>query len=141
VVGLRRPQARAKNSPEVKEKNKVEPRELVERWVSAFNRGDANAMADFYAEDAVNHQVMWEPLVGRDAIREMFAREFSRATMICQIENVFQDGDWAILEWADPKGLRGCGFFRIVDDRIVVQRGYFDELSFLRQQGLPLPAE
>jgi limonene-1,2-epoxide hydrolase len=119
----------------------VEPRELVERWVSAFNRGDANAMADFYADDAVNHQVMWEPLVGREAIREMFAREFSRATMICEIENIFQDEDWAILEWADPNGLRGCGFFKIVDELIVVQRGYFDELSFLRQQGLPLPAE
>jgi limonene-1,2-epoxide hydrolase len=114
----------------------VEPRELVERWVSAFNRGDANAMADFYADDAVNHQVMWEPLVGREAIREMFAREFSRATMICEIENIFQDEDWA-----DPNGLRGCGFFKIVDELIVVQRGYFDELSFLRQQGLPLPAE
>lgn len=119
----------------------MEPRELVKRWVSAFNRGDADAMADFYAEDAVNHQVIREPLVGRDAIRDMFAQEFGRATMVCQIENIFQDGPWAILEWTDPKGLRGCGFFKIVDDRIVFQRGYFDELSFLRQQGLPLPAE
>jgi limonene-1,2-epoxide hydrolase len=118
----------------------VLPRELVECWVSAFNRGDADAIADFYAEDAVNHQVIREPIVGRRAIREMFAREFGRATMVCQIENIFQDGDWAILEWVDPKGLRGCGFFKIVDARIVFQRGYFDELSFLRQQGLPLPA-
>ena len=29
----------------------------------------------------------------------MFAREFDRATMVCRIENIFQDGDWAILEW------------------------------------------
>ena len=61
--------------------------------------------------------------------------------MVCQIENIFQDGDWAILEWSDPKGLRGCGFFKVVDDKIVLQRGYFDELSFLRQQGLPLPTD
>jgi limonene-1,2-epoxide hydrolase len=114
---------------------------LVGNWVSAFNRADVAAIADLYAEDAVNHQVMWDPLVGRDAIRAMFAREFARATMVCQVENIFQDGDWAILEWTDPKGLRGCGFFRIRDDRIVFQRGYFDELSFLRQQGLPLPSE
>jgi hypothetical protein len=91
--------------------------------------------------DAVNHQVIWEPLVGRDAIQEMFEREFRRATMVCQIENLFQDGDWAILEWSDPKGLRGCGFFKVIDDQIVFQRGYSDELSFLRQQGLPLPAK
>jgi limonene-1,2-epoxide hydrolase len=119
----------------------VEPRELVEKWVAAFNRADADALAGFYAEDAINHQVVREPLVGRNAIKEMLEREFSRATMVCQIEKIFQDGDWAILEWTDPKGLRGCGFFRVADDQIVLQRGYFDELTFLRQQGLPLPRE
>ena len=119
----------------------MEPRELVENWVSTFNSADAEAMARFYAEDAINHQVIRDPVVGRNAIREMFALEFGRAEMVCLIENIFQDGDWAILEWKDPKGLRGCGFFQIVDDQIVFQRGYFNELSFLRQQGLPLPTE
>lgn len=119
----------------------MQPGELIKNWVSTFNRGDADALAELYAETAVNHQVVRDPVVGRDAIREMFAREFDRATMVCRIENIFQDGDWAILEWIDPKGLRGCGFFKVVDDKIVFQRGYFDELSFLRQQGLPLPTE
>jgi limonene-1,2-epoxide hydrolase len=119
----------------------VQPRDVIQAWVSAFNRGDASALGALYAPDAVNHQVIWEPLVGREAIQAMFAREFSRATMVCQIENVFQDGEWAMLEWSDPKGLRGCGFFHVVNDQIVRQRGYFDELSFLRQQGLPLPTE
>jgi len=27
----------------------------------------------------------------------------------------------------------------VVDGRIQFQRGYFDQLSFLRQQGLPVP--
>jgi limonene-1,2-epoxide hydrolase len=119
----------------------LEPGESIKTWVATFNRGDSDALAELYAEDAVNHQVVRDPVVGRDAIREMFAREFDRATMVCRIENIFQDGDWAILEWIDPKGLRGCGFFKVVDDKIVFQRGYFDELSFLRQQGLPLPTD
>ncbi len=119
----------------------TEPRELVKRWVDAFNRADADEIATFYAEDAINHQVVQDPVVGRDAIREMFAHDFDRATMVCQVENIFQDGDWAILEWKDPKGLRGCGFFNVAGDQIVFQRGYFNELSFLRQQGLPLPTE
>jgi len=119
----------------------MEPREVVKNWVSAFNRGDADEVAEFYSEDAINHQVVQEPLEGRDAIREMFAREFAHATMVCQIENLFQDGDWAILEWTDPIGLRGCGFFNILNDKIVFQRGYFNELSFLRLQGMPLPTE
>ena len=119
----------------------MEPREVVKNWVSAFNRGDADEVAAFYTKEAVNHQVIQEPMKGREAIREMFAGEFERAKMVCQIENIFQDGDWAILEWTDPKGLRGCGFFNIVEDKIIFQRGYFNELSFLRQQGLPLPTE
>jgi limonene-1,2-epoxide hydrolase len=119
----------------------MEPRELVELWVQAFNRADADEVAAFYADDATNHQVVQDPVVGRAAIREMFAGEFARATMVCEIENIFQDGDWAILEWKDPLGLRGCGFFNVENDRIVFQRGYFNELSFLRAQGLPLPVE
>jgi limonene-1,2-epoxide hydrolase len=117
----------------------MEPKMLVTAWVEAFNRGDADALAAFYSEDAVNHQVVEAPVQGREAIRAMFAAAFASATMVCLVENLFQDGEWAILEWRDPRGLRGCGFFRVVDGRIVFQRGYWDKLSFLRQQGLPLP--
>ncbi len=74
-------------------------------------------------------------------MRRMFADAFSTAEMVCIVENLFEDGDWAMLEWRDPKGLRGCGFFHVRDDRIVFQRGYGDKLTFLRQQGLPLPKE
>jgi hypothetical protein len=45
--------------------------------------------------------------------------------MVCIPENIFEDGNWAILEWRDPKGLRG----------------YRDKLSFLRLNNLPLPRE
>ncbi len=116
----------------------MRPRELVEAWVKAFNRGDADEMAGFYADDAVNHQVANEPVEGRAAIRDMFAAEFAQAEMVCIVENIFEDGDWAILEWKDPLGLRGCGFFQIRNDKIAFQRGYWDKLSFLKQHGFPL---
>jgi limonene-1,2-epoxide hydrolase len=116
----------------------MRPRDVVAAWVEAFNRGDPDEMAAFYAERAVNHQVVREPVEGRTAIREMFAREFAEASMICIIEKIFEDGEWAILEWRDPRGLRGCGFFRIENDEIVLQRGYCDRLSFLKAHGLPL---
>jgi limonene-1,2-epoxide hydrolase len=115
------------------------PRALVQAWVDTFNRADADALAAFYAEDAINHQVANDPVVGRDAIRAMFAREFAAADMVCMVEQIFEDGEWAILEWRDPLGLRGCGFFHVVDGRIVFQRGYWDKLSFLRIHGLPVP--
>jgi ketosteroid isomerase-like protein len=117
----------------------MRPRELVKAWVEAFNRGNADEMAAFYAENAVNHQVAREPVAGRAAIREMFARDFASANMVCIPENIFEDGEWAILEWRDPLGLRGCGFFQVKDGKIAFQRGYWDKLSFLRAHGLPLP--
>jgi limonene-1,2-epoxide hydrolase len=117
------------------------PRELVQLWVKAFNSGDADRLAAFYTDTAVNHQVAEAPVHGRAAIREMFAAGFASAKMVCLVENIFEDGEWAILEWKDPLGLRGCGFFHVDEDKIVFQRGYWDKLSFLRQQGLPLPKE
>jgi len=40
--------------------------------------------------------------------------------MQCIVEDLFAEGEWAILEWRDPSGLRGCGFFHVVDGRIVL---------------------
>ena len=119
----------------------LSPRALVRAWVEAFNRADSDALAAFYAEDAVNHQVAEAPVAGRAAIRAMFAAGFAQAKMLCLVENLFEEGEWAILEWRDPTGLRGCGFFHVVDGRIVFQRGYWDKLTFLELHGLPLPIE
>ena len=118
----------------------VTPRELISAWVEAFNRRDAKALASLYSESAVNHQVADAPVAGRPAIFEKFKAEFAAAEMVCLVENIFEDGEWAILEWRDPLGLRGCGFFHVVNDQIVFQRGYWDKLSFLRAHNLPFPS-
>ena len=116
----------------------MRPSDLVRAWVEAFNRADPDALAALYADDAVNHQVPEAPVQGRAAIRQMFAAGFAAANMVCIVENLFEDGDWAILEWRDPLGLRGCGFFTVRDGRIAFQRGYWDKLSFLKLHGLPV---
>jgi ketosteroid isomerase-like protein len=117
----------------------MEPQDLIKLWVDTFNRQDVEGLAAFYSDDAVNHQVANAPIVGRDAIRDMFAAEFAQADMVCIVEQIFQDGEWAILEWRDPLGMQGCGFFHILDGKIAFQRGYWDKLTFLRLNGLPLP--
>ncbi len=119
----------------------MRPRQLVQAWVEAFNRADADALASFYDADAVNHQVAEAPVQGRENIRQMFASGFALARMHCIVENIFEDGQWAILEWRDPSGLRGCGFFQVVGGQIKFQRGYWDKLSFLRLHGLPMPEQ
>lgn len=115
------------------------PRELVQAWVEAFNRKDSDALAHFYTEEAINHQVAESPVVGRANIRKMFEDGFAKAKMVCVVEQILEDGEWAILEWKDPLGLRGCGFFHVVNGKIVFQRGYWDKLTFLKLNGLPLP--
>jgi len=112
------------------------PKEVLLQWIDAFNKADAEAISELYADRATNHQVVNEPVAGKMAIRQMFKDEFSTFRMICIPENIFQDGDWAILEWKDPNGLRGCGFFQIENDRIVFQRGYWDKLSFLKSHDI-----
>ena len=117
--------ATAKLKPQIKGR----PSDLVAAFVAAFNRGDPDEMASFYAEDAINHQLIRDPAQGRAAIRDMFATDFVRTRMICIAEKIFEDGQWAILEWKDPFGLRGCSFFHIQDGKIVFQRGYWDRPS------------
>ena len=116
----------------------MSPKEVIEAWVTRFNAGDAVAIAERYHIDAVNHQVAQEPIEGRDNIRANFEREFAAAEMVCIPEAIHEAGEVIALEWRDPLGLRGCGFFTIRDERIAFQRGYWDKLSFLRMHGLPI---
>ena len=117
----------------------MSPKELVQQWVRNFNEANIDARVALYAANATNHQVVTEPLVGKETIRSMFETELNRAEMTCIVENLFEVEDWAILEWSDPNGLRGCGFVQVQDGQIVLQRGYFDQLSFFRLQGIAPP--
>ena len=106
----------------------MKPKEVLEKWIDCFNKADAYHIAELYATNAVNHQVANEPIIGKESIYKM----------VCMVENIFEDGEWAIMEWKDSLGLRGCGFFHVKDNKIVFQRGYWDKLSFLKQHNLPI---
>jgi len=116
----------------------MKPKEVLLNWIEAFNNADVETIAELYDENAINHQVANTPVQGKQAIKKMFRNDFDNAKMVCIIENIFEDGDWVILEWRDPLGLRGCGFFQVIDDKIILQRGYWDKLSFLKQHNLPI---
>ena len=105
----------------------MSPTDLIRQWIEYFNVADIEGLADMYAEDAVNEQaVFMEPLRGRESIRAMFETDFGRAEMVCIEERIYECGDTAILQWRDPIGLNGCGFFQFRDDKIIHQKGYFD---------------
>ncbi|MCB2075122.1 MAG: nuclear transport factor 2 family protein [Novosphingobium sp.] len=116
----------------------MSPRQVVELWIERFNAGDAAGLGELYHDDAVNHQVTQNPVEGRAAIQAMFEREFAAAEMVCIPEAIHEAGDVVALEWRDPLGLRGRGFFTVNDGQISFQRGYWDKLSFLKMHGLPI---
>lgn len=107
------------------------PRTIVTAWVNAFNRADLDALAALYAVDAVNHQQPNEAVCGREAIKNMFRAEFTAAPfMHCIPVQMIEEGNWCVLEWKDPKGFPGCGFFEVINGLITTQRGYWDKQSF-----------
>lgn len=107
-------------------------KELIEAWVNAFNKADADAIAALYSEGATNHLMTRAPVIGRPAIQEAFRVEFIEAQMFCIVQKIKGANHWATLEWQDPNGLKGHGYFEIEADQIVFQRGYWDKLSFLK---------
>ena len=50
--------------------HKPSPSDVVRAWVRRFNERNAEQLVALYAPDAVNHQVVTESLVGREAIHE-----------------------------------------------------------------------
>ena len=128
------------------------PKQVLHEWVAAYNNRDPFALIELYADDAEVDQVAFNaaPLVGREALLASFV-DFFRAfpDNYTNPENIFEDGEWAIIEWSGggtflgnlgempPTGksfkLRGCGFLRIIDGKIRFQRGYFDKQTWFGQ--------
>ncbi len=133
------------------------PKEVLTDWAAAYNARDPYALIELYHDDAENTQVaLGETLRGRDELLESFTALFKAfPDNQIHIENLFQDGEWCIIEWRGsgsflgPLGdelpatgegftLRGCGFFHVVEGKIRCQRGYFDKHTWLSQIGIPL---
>jgi limonene-1,2-epoxide hydrolase len=115
--------------------------ELIQRWVKVFNERDVAACSTLYAEGASLHVAFAPPVEGRAAIAEMFAAYFAAAPLHCLIKHLYgAEGGRVILEWEDAVGLLGVNIYEIEDGLIIRQRNYFDQLSFLRLNGLPTPS-
>lgn len=60
----------------------MKPKEILLQWINAFNNCDPETISALYDDNAVNHQVADNPVIGRTAIKQMFENEFSQAEMI-----------------------------------------------------------
>ncbi len=113
----------------------MRPLDVAHAWLAAFNGQDAERIANLYAEDAVIDHIFPDPIRGRSQIRKMFTKGFAASPLVCIVENLFEAGEWVILEWRDPKGLRGCALFRVVDGLIVFSRAYWDRIEHMKLHG------
>ncbi len=129
---------------------------LLEVWIDAFNRRDIAALSACYASSAINHQVAaGPPAIGIESITADFESFFQGfPDSYAQVENIISENDWAAWEWvgggtflggflsAKPTGrkyeLRGCGFFQFKEEKIILQRGYWDRHTWFSQVGLEI---
>jgi steroid delta-isomerase-like uncharacterized protein len=132
------------------------PKQVVLEWVAAFNRHEIAAAAALYHDDSINIQIpIGEPVLGRESIVGAFTGLFRGFPDTCAgVEHLFEDGEWAILEWSlrgthhgefaghPPSGrsfiLRGSEFFQVTEGKIRFQRGYWDKATWFKQLGLPV---
>lgn len=114
---------------------------VIERWVELFNDGDVTGVLDLYDDAATLHVVFAEPTEGKGAIKGLFEAYFGAGKLHCLVRAMHDAGEWVTLEWQDANGLPGVNIYRVVDGRIVTQRNYFDQLTFFRKMGIPIPSE
>jgi hypothetical protein len=95
-------------------------------------------LADLYHADAINHQVVESPVRGVENIRAMFKTGFDTAEMVCIRENLFEDGEWAILEWRVLKSVAStainCSYFNVLVNKSLSQSTTYQHHVSTRRQ-------
>jgi limonene-1,2-epoxide hydrolase len=117
------------------------PIETVRRFCAVWSNVDPEAIAEFFADDAVYHNIPMDPITGRDAIKSFIAGFAGGAEQIdFRVRNIVADGDVVLTERVDvfllPSGkveLPVMGTFEVKDGKIAAWRDYFDMKQFMDQ--------
>ena len=92
---------------------------LTTEWTSAYNAGDARALAALYADDAVTSTIQEGDFTGRTAIEQFWAADFGdgRPASTLTVRDAYLSGDLAHLE----------GEYK-VSDRSATTEGHYVQL-------------
>jgi limonene-1,2-epoxide hydrolase len=115
---------------------------LVLEFCDAFGKGKTpTELVDYFADDAVYHNIPVEPAVGREAILgllNMFLTPVERVEF--RVLNIVADGDTVLTERIDVFHLPGAtielpvmGTFEVKDGKIAAWRDYFDLNMYMSQ--------
>lgn len=118
-----------------------EATDLVTSFCAAWSKLDIDAIAGYFADDAVYHNIPVDPVEGREAIRsaiETFTTGWDRVDF--EIRHIAGDGPVVMTERVDhfvsaerTVSLPVMGTFEIEEGRIRAWRDYFDINQFMSQ--------
>ena len=116
---------------------------LIRRFLEACVRADPDEFAGYFTEDAIWWNAPWEPVEGREAIRETLRRGADRMIALpWEIRHIVADGDIVMVERVDNFQVRErrvsvpcMGIFELRQGKIAAWRDYWDLQQFERQLG------
>ncbi len=114
---------------------------LIRRFLEACARANADEFAAYFTEDAVWWNAPWQPVTGRDAIRETLRRGSERMTALpWEIRHIVAEGGVVLTERIDNflvgetrVSVPCMGIFELRDGQIAAWRDYWDLQQFQRQ--------
>lgn len=109
-------------------------RQFIDTFIDAWPRGDAAALAAFFTEEAVYHNVPLDPAVGREAIQDTFAQFMAMGgTVSVELRHLLSDEHVVMTERIDHFvsddriiALPMMGICEVQDGLITAWRDYFD---------------
>jgi limonene-1,2-epoxide hydrolase len=116
--------------------------DLIQRFCDAFGKGATpTELVDYFADDAVYHNIPVEPAVGREAILgllNMFLTSAEAAEF--RVRNIVASGNTVLTERVDVFRLPNAtielpvmGTFEVRDGKITAWRDYFDLNQYMSQ--------
>ncbi|MFJ9517940.1 nuclear transport factor 2 family protein [Kitasatospora sp. NPDC101801] len=106
----------------------TDPREVVERQLTAYNNHDLDAFVATYAEDVTVHRADGNRLEGRQALRDRYAGQFAVGRCRAEIAGRFSEGN-RVVDHEIAHGLADQPVRLLVVYR--VRDGLIDRVDFL----------
>jgi len=120
----------------------TDPETIVREFCASWPERNVEKLLDYFAEDALYHNMPLEPVTGRNSIREVLNMFVPGENLEAEILNLATCGNLVFTERVDRMTLNGkrvvlpcAGVFEIRDGKIAAWRDYFDLATWQRQTG------
>jgi limonene-1,2-epoxide hydrolase len=115
--------------------------DLVQQFCAVWSKGDLDAIMEFFADDAVYHNIPVDAVTGRDAIRATIEGFTGGVKSIeFRVHNISASGSVVMTERVDvftfpttTIELPVMGTFEVSGNKITAWRDYFDLNQFMSQ--------